>query len=49
MEKLSSNDLPKNQKKYPYITARESEVDSIVVEELFCSTDFQIGFFLKHH
>jgi hypothetical protein len=41
MEKLSSNDLPKNQKKYPYITARESEVDSIVVEEIFCSKDFQ--------
>ena len=41
MEKLSSNDLPENQKKYPYITARESEVDSIVVEEIFCSKDFQ--------
>ena len=47
MEKLSSNDLPKNQKKYPYITARESEVDSIVVEELFCSTDFQNWFLSK--
>jgi len=41
MEKLSSNDLPENQKKYPYITARETEVDSIVVEEIFCSKDFQ--------
>ena len=41
MEKLSSNDLPENQKKYPYITARETEVDSIVVEEIFCSKYFQ--------
>jgi hypothetical protein len=41
MKKLSSNDLPINQKKYPYITSRESEVDSIVVEEIFCSPDFQ--------
>jgi hypothetical protein len=41
MEKTPSNDLPENKKNYPYITARESEVDSIVVEEIFCSKDFQ--------
>ena len=41
MEKLSLHNLPINHKKYPFITARESEIDSIVVEEIFCSVNFQ--------
>ena len=34
-------DLPENIKKYPYITTEESDVDSIVVEEVFSSDEFQ--------
>ena len=41
MEKLPLHNLPINHKKYPFITARESEIDSIVVEEIFCSVNFQ--------
>ena len=41
MEKLSLHNLPINHKKYPFITARETEIDSIVVEEIFCSVNFQ--------
>ena len=34
-------DLPKNQKKYPYIATEESDVDGLVVEEVFSSNEFQ--------
>ena len=34
-------DLPESSKKYPYITTEESEVDSLVVEEVFSSNEFQ--------
>ena len=34
-------DLTKSPKKYPYITTGESEVDSLVVEEVFSSNEFQ--------
>ena len=34
-------DLPENTKDYPYITTQESEVDSLVVEEVFSSPEFQ--------
>ena len=41
MKKSSSNDLPINKKKYPYVTPWEREMDFIVVEEIFSSPDFQ--------
>jgi len=34
-------DLPENQKKYPYISTEENDVDSLVVEEVFSSNEFQ--------
>ena len=34
-------DLPESTKKYRYITTGESEVDSLVVEEVFSSDEFQ--------
>ena len=34
-------DLTKSPKNYPYITTGESEVDSLVVEEIFSSDEFQ--------
>ena len=34
-------DLPESTKNYPYITTGESEVDSLVVEEVFSSDEFQ--------
>ena len=34
-------DLPESTKKYPYITTEESDVDSLVVEEVFSSPKFQ--------
>ena len=34
-------DLPKSPKRYPYITTKESDVDSLVVEEVFSSNEFQ--------
>ena len=34
-------DLPKNQKKYPYIATEESDVDGLDVEEVFSSNEIQ--------
>ena len=41
MQEPSTNNLPDNKSDTPYITAREREIDSIVVEELFSSSEFQ--------
>ena len=47
MQEPSTNDLPDNQSNVPYIKTGESEIDSIVVEELFSSSEFQSWFLKK--